>query len=90
MLIRIPRYRHRHLPVDESTDFWDCIKRIGGFVDYEEEEDYYDSSDEEVLDDEGDENDEEDEDDWVGRDDQDDEEGSVDDGGVSPKVEAAS
>jgi hypothetical protein len=39
MLIRIPPFRQRHLPVDESENFWDGIKRSDGVYDSEDESD---------------------------------------------------
>ena len=46
MLIRIPPFRERYLPVDESKNFWEGIRRNDGVYEYSEDEDYY-SSDEE-------------------------------------------
>jgi hypothetical protein len=80
MLIRIPPFRQRHLLVDESKNFWDGIKRNDGEYDYEDESD----ADPEEDDDDGEDYDED------GEDDGDDEEGSIHDGTVHVKVEAAS
>jgi hypothetical protein len=58
MLIRIPPFRQRHLPVDESKNFWDGIKRSDGVHDSEDSSDSHDEDHEEYEENEDDDDEE--------------------------------